>query len=444
MRDLIKRTSQNTFLKVTGANGLISVAKALLIIISNKVLAIFVGATGIAMVGQLTSFTSIITQLSNGGFNQGLTRYIAERKDDRREVMEFIGTAFIVAFTVTSLTALLIVIFSGTISQKLFSTSTYISILVIFAVTLFFYNLNSLILAIVNGFQAYRKYFSINITTTVVGFVLTVTLVILFREYGALLAIVLSQSIICLFAWLYIRKEYWVKAFSFKLFDKPKLLLLLRYTAITILGSVIWPLVSIVIRTYVIRNISAEEAGLWQATRYLDNYVVSIATGSFTVYVLPKLSSINSSDMLRKELAAIYRIIIPLSLIGFTLIYLLRDIIVVILYSKEFTKVSEYLLLQMIASFFWLCKSPLMNFMLAKGMVKTFIINELIFAAFVIVLSVLLIPEYQIQGIQFTFALQSFLYLVVSVFMIRRYLKMNNIESTGIQYDPGIGHGDSV
>jgi O-antigen/teichoic acid export membrane protein len=77
-------------------------------------------------------------------------------------------------------------------------------------------------------------------------------------------------------------------------------------------------------------------------------------------------------------------------------------------------------------------------------MVKTFIINELIFAAFVIVLSVLLIPEYQIQGIQFTFALQSFLYLVVSVFMIRRYLKMNNIESTGIQYDPGIGHGDSV
>lgn len=148
--------------------------------------------------------------------------------------------------------------------------------------------------------------------------------------------------------------------------------------------------------------------------------------------------------MLKKELTSIYRIIVPLSLFGFTLIYLLRDFIVVILYSKEFTKVSEYLLLQMIASFFWLCKSPLMNFMLAKGMVKTFIANELIFAAFVIVLSVLLIPKYQIQGIQFTFALQSFLYLIVSIFLIRRYLRMNNIEDSGVKFEPNPGQGDSA
>ena len=83
-----------------------------------------------------------------------------------------------------------------------------------------------------------------------------------------------------------------------------------------------------------------------------------------------------------------------------------------------------------------------MNFMLAKGMVKTFIVNELIFAAFVIVLSVLLIPRYQIQGIQFTFALQSFLYLIVSIILINRYLKMNGIKGSGIQFDPVIGHED--
>jgi hypothetical protein len=68
----------------------------------------------------------------------------------------------------------------------------------------------------------------------------------------------------------------------------------------------------------------------------------------------------------------------------------------------------------------------------------------LIFAAFVIVLSVLLIPKYQIQGIQFTFALQSFLYLVVSIFLISRYLRMNDIGGSGIPFDPGIGQGDSA
>jgi len=182
IKDIIKRTTQSTFIRVTGANGIISVAKALLVVISNKVLALFIGAQGIAMVGQLTSFTSIITQLSNGGFNQGLTRYIAEKKEDRKEVMEFIGTAFIVAFTITSITSVFIIILSKPISLKLFTTFDYISILVIFAFTLFFYNLNSLILAVVNGFQAYRKYFSINITTTIVGFILTVSLVIFLKN----------------------------------------------------------------------------------------------------------------------------------------------------------------------------------------------------------------------------------------------------------------------
>lgn len=429
--DKLKRSTQNTFLKVSGANGIISVAKAVLVIISNKVLAIIIGTTGIAMIGQLQSFTTIITQLSNGGFNQGLTKYVAENRNNKKEVLEFIGTSFIVAFTLTSLTAFFIIILSKTISLKIFTTSAYFSILVVFAFTLFFYNLNSLILAIVNGFQAYRKYFKINITTTIVGFILTITLVLLLKEYGALLALVLSQSIVCLFAYLYIKREYWIQAFSFKFFQKFKLTLLLKYTAVTIFGSVIWPVVSIVIRTYVIRNISAEEAGLWQATRYIDTYIVNIATGSFAVYILPRLSSLPDAKSLKRELYSLYKIILPLALGGFIFIYLLRHYIVLFLYSKEFMKVTEYLLLQMIGSFFWLCKSPLMNFMLARGMIKIFIICELIFALLVIILAIILIPRFQVQGIQFTYAVQSFLYLLVSIFLVKRWLKKNHIFTAG-------------
>jgi O-antigen/teichoic acid export membrane protein len=204
--NLVRRSFQNTFLKVTGANGLISVAKAFLVIISNKVLAIVIGATGIAMIGQLQNFTTIITQISNGGFNQGLTKYIAENRDNKNEVKEFVGTAFRISFLLTSVTALFIILLSGFLSSRIFDTLEYNSILIIFAFTLFFYNLNSLILSIINGFQEYRKYFKINITTTVVGFVLTIGLVLLLKEYGALLAIVLSQSIVSIFAYFLYKK----------------------------------------------------------------------------------------------------------------------------------------------------------------------------------------------------------------------------------------------
>lgn len=397
-------------------------AKAFLVIISNKVLAIIIGATGIAMIGQLQNFTTIITQLSNGGFNRGLTKYIAENREKNKEVKEFVGTAFLISFSLTSLTALFIILLSRFISSRIFDTLDYNSILIIFGITLFFYNLNSLILAIVNGFQHYRKYFEINITTTIVGFVLTISLVLAFKEYGALLAIVLSQSIVSIFAYLFVKKEYWLKAFSFKIFSKPKMLLLLKYTTITLLGTVIWPLVSIVIRTYVINNISAKEAGLWQAARYIDHYIVNIATGSFSVYLLPKLASVTDARHLKQELKSIYKVIIPISLAGFFIVFIFRDFIIILLYSKEFLRASQYLILQMVGSFFWLCKSPLMNFMFAKGMVKTFIATEMFFAIFVIVFSIILIPKYEIQGIQFTYALQNFLYLIVSIFLVKQYL----------------------
>lgn len=246
--DFFRRFTQNKFIKVSGANGIISIIKAFLIIISNKVVAIIVGASGVAIIGQLQSFVTLVTQLSNGGFNSGLTKYIAENRNNKKEVMEFIGTSFIVTFTLSSFAAFLILIFSKTISLKIFNTSLYITILMIFAFTLFFYNLISLIYAIVNGFQSYRQYFKINITTTLAGFLLILTLVLFFKEYGALLAIVLSQSIGCLFAYIYIKKDYWVNALSFRFFKKEKLLLLLKYSLITIFVAIAWPIVELIIR----------------------------------------------------------------------------------------------------------------------------------------------------------------------------------------------------
>lgn len=419
----LKKKTQNTFIKVSGANGIITIAKSIFTIISNKVVSTVIGTSGIAMVGQLQSFISIITLVSNGGFNQGLTKYIAEYKDDSKNVKEYIGTAFIVAFVLSTFVGIMILIFSKIISLNIFATNTYFSILIVFAISLLTYNLNALVLAIINGFQKYKQYFKINITTTLVGFILTLTLVLFFKEYGALLAIVLSQSIIFVFTYFFIRKDYWISAFSYKYFNKEKLSLLLKYTAITVFSGIIWPVVAMVIRTYVIRNISVEEAGLWQATRNLNDYIVNIAIGSFSVYLLPKLSSITDKNELKRELINIYKIIIPISLLGFSLLYIFRDYAVLLLYSDKFLKVGEYLLLQMVGSFFWMCKVPVMNLILAKGLTTIFIVFELIFAVMYIILVIIFVPKFQVQGIQLSFAIYNIIYFITNLFFIRRLLK---------------------
>ena len=87
----LKKISQNTFIKISATNGVISVLKSVLVIITNKVVAVVVGSSGIAMIGQLQNFISITTLISSGGFNQGLTKYIAQNRDDVKSVKEYIG-----------------------------------------------------------------------------------------------------------------------------------------------------------------------------------------------------------------------------------------------------------------------------------------------------------------------------------------------------------------
>lgn len=416
------RIFKNSFLKISGANGIVSIAGSILSMISTKVIALLIGTPGLAMIGQLHNFIQIITLVSNGGFNQGVTKYIAEDKNDEKNILQIIGTAFTVSFIITFLTTLIILIFSRAITFKIFTTSSYISIIIIFALTLFLFNLNSLILAVVNGFQLYQKYFKIKITTTIVGFALTIILVFLLKEYGALLAIVLSQSVVCIFAYIYVKKDFWINAFLFKYFNKQKLLLLLKYTSITVFAAILWPIVSLIIRTYVINNISVQEAGLWQATLHINTYIVNIAIGSFSIYLLPKFSSLTDKSELKKEFISIYKIIIPISLTGFICIYLLRDYVVLLLYSKEFLKVGNYLLLQMVGSFFWMCKVPLMNYMLAKAHTNIYLISEFFFALLYVLLAILLIPKFQVQGIQMAFAIYNFVYLIINIFLIKRFL----------------------
>jgi len=422
MTTLIKRITQNTFIKVSSANGLITIAKSFIIIFSNKIVAEIIGLSGIAMLGQLQNFIAISSLISSGGFNQGLTKYVAENRDNKKDLSEFIGTAFVVSTLLTSIAALVIFIFSKSISQLIFKNDLYFSILIFFALTMPFYNLNSLTIAIVNGFQLYRLYFRINITTTFVGVCLTIGLVIFFKEYGALLALVLTQSIVFLITYLLIRKLSWLEAFNSDLFRKNKMLLLLKYTTITVFASIIWPIVGIVIRTYVINNISTEEAGIWQAAQNINGYIITIVMGSFSVYLLPKLSSITDKIVLKRELINIYKVIIPVSLTGFIFIYYLRDFIIILLYTKGFLKIGDYLLFQMIGTFFWICKVPIMNLILAKGLTRIYLINELSFAFLYMALCIFFIPLFKVQGIQLSFAIYNFMYLIVNIFLIKKYL----------------------
>ncbi|HEY0897041.1 MAG TPA: oligosaccharide flippase family protein, partial [Sphingobacteriaceae bacterium] len=64
--------------KVFSLTAVSTLVKMLTGFISVKIISTLIGPAGVALLGQLTNFSTIFLTFSNGGINNGVTKYIAE------------------------------------------------------------------------------------------------------------------------------------------------------------------------------------------------------------------------------------------------------------------------------------------------------------------------------------------------------------------------------
>ena len=80
-------------LKVFSLTAVATIVKGITGFISVKVIAVIIGSSGIAMLGQLTNFSSIIMTLATGGIGNGVVKFVAEHKSDPDRVNSYLSTA---------------------------------------------------------------------------------------------------------------------------------------------------------------------------------------------------------------------------------------------------------------------------------------------------------------------------------------------------------------
>ena len=68
------------------------------------------------------------------------------------------------------------------------------------------------------------------------------------------------------------------------------------------------PVSQMLLRGYVITEISATEAGWWEAMNRISNMYLMVITTSFSVYYLPRLSELTNNDELRHEIFKSYKL----------------------------------------------------------------------------------------------------------------------------------------
>ncbi|CRN01037.1 O-antigen translocase [Pseudomonas sp. Wu6] len=416
-----------TLLRTSLLNGIAVIIKMLTLLGINKMLAIYVGPSGYAALGQFQNAVQMVTTFSTGAISNGVTKYTAEYDGDEEAQRRVWRTAGTIAFVGSVVTSVLIICFSKPLAVWCFNDESLYSVFIWCAATVVFFSFNTLLLAILNGKKEINRYILANIGGSLLSLLVTIVMVVGYGLYGALISLVLYQSIAFFVTCLLCYRTPWFR-FSNLLgrLDKQVAINLTKFTAMALTTAACVPVSHILVRNYLGAEFGWETAGYWEAMWRLSTAYLLLVTTTLGLYFLPKLSELVNPEDIRKEIVQGYKLILPVAMVCGLAIYLLRDFIIGLLFTSAFSPMRDFFAWQMLGDTLKIASWILAYLMLGKAMVKMYIFTEVIFAFGFYLLTIVLTKVGGPVGVTWAHAVNYGFYLVVMYFLIYRKLNQNN------------------
>lgn len=368
-----------------------------------KFIAIFAGAAAFGLFGQFISFVTIM-QIGSGGVVQtGVVKYIAEYKDDENSKDSIISTATSLVTVFSLVSGVIVAIFSQQLSQLVLGTSSYYWLFICFGLTLYGYVMSQLIRSIFNGLNKMKEYATFSVISSIVSVLVIPILAYFYQTNGVLLGFVLGQALLFIVVLIF-TKITKIKLFLLQIkLRNPWTKKLLIFSIMSVVCAVSLPLAQIFLRNYVAEHSSWTEVGYWQAILRISDAYLLLVTTVISTYALPKYSSVKSNQELRKEVFYLLKVIVPIVFFMALCIYLLRHLVIVILFSKSFMPMENLFLFQMMGDVVKIAVWIVANTFLAKAALKLFISLEILLTTTLIILSILCFNIYGLQGLTIGF-----------------------------------------
>ena len=420
LKELITRISKVDIVKVFSLNAVSTLIHMCTALISTKVVASIIGPAGIAMLGQLNNINTILQSVAGGGIRSGVTKFIAEHKEDNDKVSNYISNALKISSIFTFIISLVCIIGHKILSNKIMLSPDYGYVFVVLGFTIFLFTLNSLLVSILNGFKEFKKYVVVNISSSVFSLLFSVSLCLLWGLKGAMISAVTFQSVVLFVTVYQCRKCSWFKKENFfGKFDKGVIKQYMQYTLMSLVTLSIVPVTQMILRGYVISEISVTEAGWWDAMNKISHMSLSIITTSLSVYILPRMSELTDKWELKQDIIRSYKFIVPFMLICSVLLYLLRKPIIWLLYTPDFYPMENLFMWQLLGDIFKVSSWILSYLMLAKLKTKAFILTEIFSGISGLLIRFICMKHFGVVGLNIGYMINYILYFICMLWLFR-------------------------
>lgn len=411
-----------TLIKTSVLTGISTIIQIISGFVINKVIALYIGPSGLASIGQLRDFINLIMNFANFGITRGIVKYTAEYQTIEEKEKIF-STSIVVSLFGSLIVSIFLFGFSEYLSELILKDTQYGSVFIVFGLTIFLFALNTVMMSILNGQKEIRKYILVNIASSLFSLIFTSFLIMQLNLIGALYAIVVNQSVVFFITLVFVLKSNWFKLEYFKKgLDKDSLVNLSKFSLMALTSALSIPISHMIIRNHIGETISWDAAGYWQGIWFISTLYLMVITTSLSTYYTPKLSELKDKVSIKKEIISGYKIIMPIVILMSLAIFFMKEYIILIAFSKEFMPMIELFKWQLVGDVIKIGTFLLSTLFVAKAMTKVYVFSEVFFSISFVFLSIFLIDSYGLIGITYAYTINYILYFIFIFYKLKGFI----------------------
>jgi O-antigen/teichoic acid export membrane protein len=417
----LRKTESKSLLKVLSLNSLSAGIGFVLGIASTKIISVYLGTSGMALLGSFRNFTAMIKSVATLGLNNSLIKLLVENKNNQKELSTIYSTFFWIFFIVSIFVGGTTVLFAKEFSELIFFKTNFSNVIRFFGLLMPLIVINAFWISIYNGFEQFKKIIIIQIISNVIIFGCTTFLIYSKNNIGGLYAIAFGELVMFLLTFGFVLKDKSHFKFDLqKIIAKSHFSVIKKFSVMALLSALIVPLTLIIIRNYIVKTHSIADAGIWDATNKISTFYMSVFNSGLSLYYMPKLASLKSDSDFKIELKSFFKVFVPLFFLMLVIIFAFKDLLLNLMFTKDFIKVKQVLLWQLLGDLFRIMTLAFGYQILVKSRLKEYFIIELFFNITYLILSLYLVKTYSFQGALQSYFCASFFTLLVVLFIFRK------------------------
>ena len=398
-------------------------------LITNKVIALYLGTNGMFLMGQLKDFLKIGNTLGTMGIETGTVKYTSELNNKEKDFKDLVGTSFKIHLYSSLIIIGLILIFYNyltlSISKEMSEINNYsFKYLLCFSVVSF--SIQTFIMSVLNGLKKIKIFILINIIATIISGGILIFLVINYFTVGAYYALILSPIItlitaliICLFLKPF-KLNFLNSVLKIKYFKN-----LSNFSLMAIMAPICLVGATFTVRYYIYDEFDSNHAGSWEAMWRISAIYLLFLTTTFKFYLVPTFTNLENNS-LKKEVFKIWKTILPIIVIITLGVYIAKDLIIDILFTSEFNLINSLILFHLLGDIIKINCWVLGNILVAKAKTNHFILFQLEWSIVFVVLSIILANIYGFVGLSIAYFSTYIIHFLLLNIYFRKLLWRNN------------------